>query len=145
MPDDASTSQDASSSPALHRPPKQHRASTSIRSRTSPPPGEHDPRPPTKRARKAINCEPCRNSKLKCDRYVCPSRHSHPAPLTLPPETAPALAVSSEVRLSSLPPPSSLLPPSLIPTQALSHSATKMPRATNPTSTSAMTSTSSPP
>ncbi|CAL1702050.1 unnamed protein product [Somion occarium] len=24
--------------------------------------------PPTKRARKAINCEPCRNSKLKCDR-----------------------------------------------------------------------------
>ncbi|KAI0786459.1 hypothetical protein C8Q75DRAFT_771832 [Abortiporus biennis] len=25
-------------------------------------------RPPTKRARKAINCEPCRNSKLKCDR-----------------------------------------------------------------------------
>lgn len=29
----------------------------------------HDSRPPpTKRARKAINCEPCRNSKLKCDR-----------------------------------------------------------------------------
>lgn len=27
-------------------------------------------RPPPKRARKAINCEPCRNSKLKCDRYV---------------------------------------------------------------------------
>ena len=26
--------------------------------------------PPTKRARKAINCEPCRNSKLKCDRSV---------------------------------------------------------------------------
>ncbi|KDQ64995.1 hypothetical protein JAAARDRAFT_64792 [Jaapia argillacea MUCL 33604] len=25
-------------------------------------------RPPAKRARKAINCEPCRNSKLKCDR-----------------------------------------------------------------------------
>ncbi|KZP13067.1 hypothetical protein FIBSPDRAFT_754032 [Athelia psychrophila] len=24
--------------------------------------------PPTKRARKAINCEPCRASKLKCDR-----------------------------------------------------------------------------
>ncbi|KAF8656412.1 hypothetical protein AX16_002556 [Volvariella volvacea WC 439] len=27
-----------------------------------------DGRPPTKRVRKAINCEPCRNSKLKCDR-----------------------------------------------------------------------------
>ncbi|CDO74144.1 hypothetical protein BN946_scf185043.g194 [Trametes cinnabarina] len=26
-----------------------------------------DVRPPPKRARKAINCEPCRNSKLKCD------------------------------------------------------------------------------
>ena len=29
-----------------------------------------DPRPPTKLARKAINHEPCRNSKLKCDTYV---------------------------------------------------------------------------
>ncbi|KAI0092539.1 hypothetical protein BDY19DRAFT_924889, partial [Irpex rosettiformis] len=28
----------------------------------------HDLKPPApKRARKAINCEPCRNSKLKCD------------------------------------------------------------------------------
>lgn len=25
-------------------------------------------RPPTKRARKAINCVPCRTSKLKCDK-----------------------------------------------------------------------------
>ncbi|KAK7696574.1 hypothetical protein QCA50_001232 [Cerrena zonata] len=31
--------------------------------------------PPTKRARKAINCEPCRNSKLKCDRLVLCSNH----------------------------------------------------------------------
>ncbi|KAG6820165.1 hypothetical protein H0H93_004428 [Arthromyces matolae] len=40
-----------------------------VRGRTSPN-GEQnaDGRPPTKRARKAINCEPCRNSKLKCDR-----------------------------------------------------------------------------
>ncbi|PIL36680.1 transcription factor [Ganoderma sinense ZZ0214-1] len=30
--------------------------------------GGLDARPPPKRARKAINCEPCRNSKLKCDR-----------------------------------------------------------------------------
>ncbi|RPD62045.1 hypothetical protein L226DRAFT_535426 [Lentinus tigrinus ALCF2SS1-7] len=30
--------------------------------------GGPDARPPPKRARKAINCEPCRNSKLKCDR-----------------------------------------------------------------------------
>ncbi|KAJ7873396.1 hypothetical protein B0H14DRAFT_2720565 [Mycena olivaceomarginata] len=47
-----------------------------IRGRTSPTPGssaDHNgdgPRP-TKRARKAINCEPCRNSKLKCDRGSC--------------------------------------------------------------------------
>ena len=32
--------------------------------------GGSDARPPPKRARKAINCEPCRNSKLKCDRCV---------------------------------------------------------------------------
>jgi hypothetical protein len=45
-----------------------------VRSRASPPSkaGEQNAegRPPTKRARKAINCEPCRNSKLKCDRFV---------------------------------------------------------------------------
>ena len=33
-----------------------------------------DPRPPAKRSRKAINCEPCRASKLKCDRYCALSR-----------------------------------------------------------------------
>ncbi|KAF9452002.1 hypothetical protein P691DRAFT_722737 [Macrolepiota fuliginosa MF-IS2] len=54
--------------------PKGSRSTTSgtVRQRTSPPPGTQDQngdgRPPTKRARKAINCEPCRNSKLKCDR-----------------------------------------------------------------------------
>ena len=36
---------------------------------------------PAKRARKAINCEPCRNSKLKCDRSVhfkdMPPSHSY--------------------------------------------------------------------
>lgn len=57
--------------------PKQQRSSTAgvVRSRTSPTPGSSadqstDGRPPTKRARKAINCEPCRNSKLKCDRLL---------------------------------------------------------------------------
>ncbi|KAI0733456.1 hypothetical protein C8Q72DRAFT_754676, partial [Fomitopsis betulina] len=30
--------------------------------------GSETRQPPPKRARKAINCEPCRNSKLKCDR-----------------------------------------------------------------------------
>ncbi|KAH7888082.1 fungal-specific transcription factor domain-containing protein [Phlebopus sp. FC_14] len=68
MPDDQV---DPSSSTAPAPRQKQHRSSTAagtVRSRTSPPPGEQDPRPPTKRARKAINCEPCRNSKLKCDR-----------------------------------------------------------------------------
>ena len=56
--------------------PKQARSSTVgvVRGRTSPTPGTSgeqstDGRPPTKRARKAINCEPCRNSKLKCDRF----------------------------------------------------------------------------
>ncbi|PPR02439.1 hypothetical protein CVT24_001988, partial [Panaeolus cyanescens] len=64
----------STTSPSTSR-PKQTRTGTSgvIRGRTSPPPGPNgeqngDGRPPTKRARKAINCEPCRNSKLKCDR-----------------------------------------------------------------------------
>ena len=44
---------------------KQPRANSGLRDS----PSEGRP-PPTKRARKAINCEPCRASKLKCDRYV---------------------------------------------------------------------------
>lgn len=66
----------STTSPSASR-PKQTRTGTSgvIRGRTSPPPGPNgeqntDGRPPTKRARKAINCEPCRNSKLKCDRFL---------------------------------------------------------------------------
>jgi len=61
--------------------PKPSRSSTVgvVRGRTSPTPGASteqgsDGRPPTKRARKAINCEPCRNSKLKCDRYFLSCR-----------------------------------------------------------------------
>ncbi|KAF8556252.1 hypothetical protein OG21DRAFT_1409288 [Imleria badia] len=71
MPDDPNNNADPSSSSAAVPRSKPHRAATTsaaVRSRTSPTPGDHDPRPPTKRARKAINCEPCRNSKLKCDR-----------------------------------------------------------------------------
>jgi hypothetical protein len=102
MPDDTNADPPSSSAPR----PKQHRpASTttpSVRSRTSPPPGDHDPRPPTKRARKAINCEPCRNSKLKCDRYVRPRPRAPTPPSTLP-EIAPAPAVSSEVGLLTFP------------------------------------------
>ncbi|KAF8639937.1 hypothetical protein AX17_001187 [Amanita inopinata Kibby_2008] len=61
-----------SSSPSAPR-PKAARSTGTVRGRTSPAPGSAndsptDGRPPTKRARKAINCEPCRNSKLKCDR-----------------------------------------------------------------------------
>ncbi|KDR83496.1 hypothetical protein GALMADRAFT_235669 [Galerina marginata CBS 339.88] len=63
-----------STSPTISR-PKASRSNTIgvVRGRTSPTPGASgeqsaDGRPPTKRARKAINCEPCRNSKLKCDR-----------------------------------------------------------------------------
>ncbi|KAJ7590740.1 hypothetical protein C8J56DRAFT_540993 [Mycena floridula] len=61
----------SSTSPTASR-PKAGRYSNSagtVRGRTSPVPGDPngDSRP-QKRARKAINCEPCRNSKLKCDR-----------------------------------------------------------------------------
>ncbi|KAM6495681.1 Fungal specific transcription factor domain containing protein [Amanita muscaria] len=66
---------DVSVSPSSSAPPrpKTQRSSTNVRGRSSPTPGSNndtptDGRPPTKRARKAINCEPCRNSKLKCDR-----------------------------------------------------------------------------
>ncbi|KAI6035557.1 fungal-specific transcription factor domain-containing protein [Pisolithus orientalis] len=65
MPDD--TNDPSSTASSTHPRQKQHHK-PNVRSRTSPPPGEQDARPPTKRARKAINCEPCRNSKLKCDR-----------------------------------------------------------------------------
>lgn len=63
-----------SSSPSAPR-QKLQRTSGSVRGRSSPTPASNgdppgDGRPPTKRARKAINCEPCRNSKLKCDRSV---------------------------------------------------------------------------
>lgn len=65
MPDD--TNDPPSTASSTNPRQKQHHK-PNVRSRTSPPPGEQDARPPTKRARKAINCEPCRNSKLKCDR-----------------------------------------------------------------------------
>ncbi|KAJ7762809.1 hypothetical protein DFH07DRAFT_705596, partial [Mycena maculata] len=74
MPEESSPSA-STTSPAGPRPkpPKTSSAGT-IRGRTSPAPGgssaeqNGDGPRPTKRARKAINCEPCRNSKLKCDR-----------------------------------------------------------------------------
>lgn len=68
MPDDTNDPSSVSTNPRQkQQQQQQHKAN--VRSRTSPPPGEQDSaRPPTKRARKAINCEPCRNSKLKCDR-----------------------------------------------------------------------------
>ncbi|KAJ7477152.1 fungal-specific transcription factor domain-containing protein [Mycena galericulata] len=72
MPDDSSPST-STTSPAAPRPKPPKTSSTgTVRGRTSPiPQGSEQngdgPRP-TKRARKAINCEPCRNSKLKCDR-----------------------------------------------------------------------------
>jgi hypothetical protein len=52
--------------------PKHNRSTTAgtVRGRSPSNPENGDGRPPTKRARKAINCEPCRNSKLKCDRSV---------------------------------------------------------------------------
>ncbi|KAJ7229035.1 hypothetical protein GGX14DRAFT_416406 [Mycena pura] len=73
MPDESSASA-SSTSPVAPRPKPPKTPSTgTIRGRTSPPPNSSlepngDGPRPTKRARKAINCEPCRNSKLKCDR-----------------------------------------------------------------------------
>ncbi|KAJ7672859.1 hypothetical protein B0H17DRAFT_1083610 [Mycena rosella] len=74
MPDESSPSA-STTSPAGPRPKPPKTTSTGIvRGRTSPIPGSSgephngDGPRPTKRARKAINCEPCRNSKLKCDR-----------------------------------------------------------------------------
>ncbi|KAF8211559.1 fungal-specific transcription factor domain-containing protein [Mycena galopus ATCC 62051] len=72
MPDESSPST-SSTSPVAPRPKPPKTSSTgTVRGRTSPAPASSDhngdgPRP-TKRARKAINCEPCRSSKLKCDR-----------------------------------------------------------------------------
>ncbi|KAH7930037.1 hypothetical protein BV22DRAFT_1028781 [Leucogyrophana mollusca] len=68
MPDDSNAA--GPSSAARPKPARAATTAGTVRSRTSPPPGsaDQDSRPPTKRARKAINCEPCRNSKLKCDR-----------------------------------------------------------------------------
>ncbi|KAG7096594.1 hypothetical protein E1B28_004013 [Marasmius oreades] len=75
MPDDNNPIPSSSSSPSTvtnsTRPKQSTRTSTgTVRGRTSPGLGSDstgDVRP-QKRARKAINCEPCRNSKLKCDR-----------------------------------------------------------------------------
>ncbi|KAF9076624.1 fungal-specific transcription factor domain-containing protein [Rhodocollybia butyracea] len=71
MPEDSTSG--PSSSAATSSRPKAPKTSGVVRGRTSPNPGSGadsssaDARP-QKRARKAINCEPCRNSKLKCDR-----------------------------------------------------------------------------
>jgi hypothetical protein len=73
MPDD-----DPTSSQAPHRPkPPRSATSGAVRPRSPTNAENGDGRPPTKRARKAINCEPCRNSKLKCDRSVQSLYPSH--------------------------------------------------------------------
>ncbi|KNZ75688.1 hypothetical protein J132_02318 [Termitomyces sp. J132] len=65
---DESPSTSTTTTASRQKPARSNTAGT-VRGRTSPT-GEQngEGRPPTKRARKAINCEPCRNSKLKCDR-----------------------------------------------------------------------------
>ncbi len=61
--------------------------------------GGSDARPPPKRARKAINCEPCRNSKLKCDRCVSADAvRSSFRRRVAPPSAGPP---SSEIRLAN--------------------------------------------
>ncbi|KAF7301596.1 hypothetical protein MIND_00725100 [Mycena indigotica] len=69
MPDESSPST-ASTSPVAPRPkpPKTTTTTGTVRGRSSPADQNGDGPRPAKRARKAINCEPCRNSKLKCDR-----------------------------------------------------------------------------
>ncbi|KAJ4472068.1 fungal-specific transcription factor domain-containing protein [Lentinula aciculospora] len=74
MPEDTPSSSSSSmANNSRPKAPKSSQTSGVVRGRTSPAPGSGvdsssaDARP-QKRARKAINCEPCRNSKLKCDR-----------------------------------------------------------------------------
>ncbi|KAJ3863650.1 hypothetical protein EV359DRAFT_42704 [Lentinula novae-zelandiae] len=74
MPEDTPSSSSSSMvNNSRPKAPKSSQTSGVVRGRTSPAPGSGadsssaDARP-QKRARKAINCEPCRNSKLKCDR-----------------------------------------------------------------------------
>jgi len=73
MADDNSNNPSSSSSaPPRPKPPRSATVVGTVRPRNSSPSDQNgDGRPPTKRARKPINCEPCRNSKLKCDRFVC--------------------------------------------------------------------------
>ncbi|KAL0949810.1 hypothetical protein HGRIS_009845 [Hohenbuehelia grisea] len=65
MPDD-NTPQVSSPPGPRPKPPRSNTIAGTVRPRASPTPDQTtEARPPTKRARKAINCEPCRNSKLK--------------------------------------------------------------------------------
>ncbi|KAF8227966.1 hypothetical protein L208DRAFT_1490561 [Tricholoma matsutake] len=64
MTDDPTASSSAPSRPK----PTRSTTAGAVRGRSPSNAENGDGRPPTKRARKAINCEPCRNSKLKCDR-----------------------------------------------------------------------------
>ncbi|KAJ3822421.1 fungal-specific transcription factor domain-containing protein [Lentinula raphanica] len=74
MPEDTPSSSSSSMvNNGRSKAPKSSQTTGVVRGRTSPAPGSGtDPSSadarPQKRARKAINCEPCRNSKLKCDR-----------------------------------------------------------------------------
>lgn len=67
------TADTASRPSARSKQPRSQQPSSNVRQR-SPSNNDGSSHPdhkvPTKRARKAINCEPCRNSKLKCDRCV---------------------------------------------------------------------------
>ncbi|KAK7471108.1 hypothetical protein VKT23_002523 [Stygiomarasmius scandens] len=73
--DHPSTSSSSTSTTTTQHPkaPSRNQTAGTVRGRSSPTPGSSadqgtsDARP-QKRARKAINCLPCRNSKLKCDR-----------------------------------------------------------------------------
>jgi hypothetical protein len=72
---------DSRPGPSSHDASASHPNDQSLSSRPRSPPSlrttadSADSRP-HKRARKAINCEPCRNSKLKCDRFVYSVLHS---------------------------------------------------------------------
>ena len=71
MADDNNNNPSSSSATPRPKPPRSATTAGTIRPRNSSPSDQNgDGRPPTKRARKPINCEPCRNSKLKCDRFV---------------------------------------------------------------------------
>lgn len=68
--DASSHSQHNTQRPSTARPTATNHALKHKSPDTDASPDAASSRPPAKRVRKAVNCEPCRASKLKCDKQV---------------------------------------------------------------------------